>query len=107
MCLDELIAESDSDVQESTTTSSDRDEVEEYFLHCSVIPHKEDALQWWKNNSMEYPILSQLARKFLSGPCSSVESERMFSCAREKVKDFTGKYKQIDLSAFQPATAKF
>jgi len=36
-------------------------------------------LQWWKKNIAIFPLLSDLAAKFLSSPPSSIESERLFS----------------------------
>jgi len=38
-------------------------------------------LQWWKIHESEYPELSQLARKFLATPATTVPCERLFSMA--------------------------
>jgi len=40
-----------------------------------------NVLAWWKKNSDAYPILSLMARDFLSIPVSTVSSESAFSCA--------------------------
>ena len=35
----------------------------------------DDPLKWWDVNKNNFPILSQLARKYLSIPATSVSSE--------------------------------
>ena len=34
---------------------------------------------WWSGNANRYKVLSKFATKYLSAPCSSVYSERLFS----------------------------
>ena len=41
---------------------------------------KTDPLEWWKDNSSRYKLLSTLAAKYLCVPATSVPSERVFSC---------------------------
>ena len=38
-----------------------------------------DILVWWKRNSIEYPILSTMAKDILATPVSTVASESAFS----------------------------
>ena len=38
-----------------------------------------DPLKWWQLNSVRYPCVSVLARKYLSIPATSVPSEKAFS----------------------------
>ena len=40
-----------------------------------------DPLEWWKSASGRYPLLSQLARKYLSVVATSVPPKRAFSTA--------------------------
>ena len=39
-----------------------------------------DPLEWWKDNSYRYKLLSTLAAKYFYVPATSVPSERVFSC---------------------------
>lgn len=45
----------------------------------STPPKSFDVLTWWRNHKDVLPILSRLARLFLSVPASSAQSERTFS----------------------------
>lgn len=51
------------------------------YLRCPDEPKNVDPLIWWRNHRSSYPILSKLARKYLSIPSTSVPSERLFSDA--------------------------
>ncbi|XP_065140690.1 E3 SUMO-protein ligase ZBED1-like [Paramisgurnus dabryanus] len=42
-------------------------------------------LKWWKENARVYPLLSSIAKAYLSTPATSVPSERVFSSAGDIV----------------------
>ena len=44
-------------------------------------------LIWWRNNEKYFPRLSQLARKYLCVPATSVPSKRAFSVAGHVVNE--------------------
>ncbi|XP_077083328.1 zinc finger BED domain-containing protein 4-like [Siphateles boraxobius] len=62
------------------------------YLSEPPISRNESPLQFWKSNMSRFPALAQAARKYLSAPCTSVDSERLFSAASnvidEKRNDF-------------------
>jgi hypothetical protein len=62
------------------TIETEISEFEQYF--CSpAISLDEDPLQWWSTHETSFPILSQLARKYLAIPATSTPAERLFSDA--------------------------
>lgn len=48
---------------------------------ASMTKNDFSVLNWWKDNSGMFPLMSQLAKKFLCIPASSTPSERVFSLA--------------------------
>lgn len=68
------------------TVNSAKDEVARYFdqpRERSIV----DPFVWWKEHKQDYPLMAQLARKYLAMPATSVASERMFSFAGNTVSD--------------------
>ena len=51
------------------------------YANLPELEDEDSPLTWWKNNAINFPLMSKLARKYLAIPASSVESERMFSTA--------------------------
>jgi hypothetical protein len=56
---------------------------EPYILAISCIGHKECPLEWWKKNEANFPLLANLAKRYLAAPATSSDSERVFNVARE------------------------
>ncbi|KAL4490729.1 hypothetical protein ABPG72_021783 [Tetrahymena utriculariae] len=51
------------------------------YIKLNPIDMEQDSLVWWKNNSFQYPILSQISKTVLNIQGTSSESERLFSKA--------------------------
>ena len=51
------------------------------YTKYPVIDGDEDPLKYWKRCELELPLLSQLAKRYLSIQASSSPSERLFSKA--------------------------
>ena len=49
------------------------------YLKEPRLDAEEDPLKWWKGHEEIYPILSKVAKKYLSVPATSTASERLFS----------------------------
>ena len=72
----------------ATSTSELPSELDTY-LAKPTIPRSGhfDVLAWWRSNSLEYPILSRMARDILVVPASSVASESAFSIGKRVISD--------------------
>ncbi len=55
-------------------------ETEKYRAEELLDPD-DDPLKWWKLNGRKYPLLSEVAKKYLAIPATSSPSERLFSSA--------------------------
>lgn len=52
-----------------------------FYLSEPVIAQSGQPLVYWQNNKSRFPALAQAARTYLCAPCTSVDSERLFSTA--------------------------
>jgi len=69
---------------QNSSIRSERSELDIYLDDPRVVVRPTEnfnVLAWWKKNSDAYPILSLMARDFLSIPVSTVSSESAFSAA--------------------------
>lgn len=51
------------------------------YLSEAVIPQNKKPLTFWQDNKSRFPSLAQAAQAYLCAPCTSVDSERLFSAA--------------------------
>jgi hypothetical protein len=69
---------------QNSMASAERSELDTYLEDPRVVVRPDErfnVLAWWKKNSDVFPILSLMARDFLSIPVSTVSSESAFSAA--------------------------
>ena len=74
-CFEELASAASVSQDEEKTNC---DELQTYYA-LPRINHDDDWAQWWRAHKTELPQLFELALRFMTAPCSTVYSERMFS----------------------------
>ena len=67
------------EIETPLTAKQRMDEEMERYERSPRADPSSDPLQWWKLNSNQYPVLSQVAKKYLCICASSSASERVFS----------------------------
>jgi hypothetical protein len=69
------------------TTDSDADVVEEFvrYFNAPLAEVGTNALSFWRTNQLHYPVLSAMAKDFLTVQASSVASEMAFSSGTDLV----------------------
>ena len=75
-CLNDILTESNASVDAGAVT-----EIDKYLIEPLIDFKKGDPYSWWKLSNVRYPVLSQLARRYLSAPPSNIPSEQLFSGA--------------------------
>ncbi|XP_071682836.1 zinc finger BED domain-containing protein RICESLEEPER 2-like [Lolium perenne] len=84
----------------NTTTKSSKSELRNYLEDALEDPNpKFILLDWWKVNSLRYPVLSKMARRFLTIPASSVSSESTFSTGGRVLDDYRSSLKPAMVEA--------
>ncbi|XP_066582005.1 uncharacterized protein [Prorops nasuta] len=78
----------------SKSFTSPTSELEEYLQEPRASSDV-DVLTWWKQNHTKFPILSKMARDFLTIPATSVPAERLFSKASLTRKTLTTRPRPI------------
>ncbi|XP_063041041.1 zinc finger BED domain-containing protein 4-like [Engraulis encrasicolus] len=75
--FDELVDEVAGHSEEEITIIS---QVSQYMAE-SVLQRSSNPLAYWQVNETRFPALAKAARAYLCSPCTSVDSERLFSTA--------------------------
>lgn len=75
--FEEILQERQSQAQSVSTTSAEV-QLQTYFSQQTT-PKRSNPLQYWKDHAAQFPSLAAVATKYLCAPCSSVDSERLFS----------------------------
>ncbi|CAJ0588374.1 unnamed protein product [Cylicocyclus nassatus] len=61
------------------------EDLQQYSIHLNrgnARPHAEsNPVTWWHNHQQQFPILASSALEYFAAPCTSVDSERLFSTA--------------------------
>lgn len=72
-----------------------KSEVDAYLEEGVYIPDGSNnsfcALEWWRNNSLKYKIMSKMAADILAIPISTVASESTFSAGGRVIDEFRSK----------------
>lgn len=68
----------------SSQEVNNKSEIDNY-LNENILSETADVYAWWRKNQKSFPILSRIARKYLSIPATSVPSERLFSDAGNQI----------------------
>ncbi|XP_049326832.1 zinc finger BED domain-containing protein 4-like [Astyanax mexicanus] len=69
--------------QENTQTTTEV----QGFLSEAPVARTESPLQYWNNNKSRFPTIAKVAKKFLSAPSTSVDSERLFSATSNVINE--------------------
>ena len=75
-------SDSESDNERDFEVGESYDEVKaeiESYKREELLSQDDDPLQWWSKKKDKYPLLANLAKKYLCVPATSVEAERTFS----------------------------
>lgn len=57
------------------------------YLTEQTIPKSDNPLHYWRANATQFPSLAAVATKFLCAPCTSVDSERLFSAVSNIIEE--------------------
>lgn len=79
----ELVEEDTGQTDEEITIVS---QINQYLAE-PVMSHSGHPLAYWQANKGRFAALAQAARAYLCSPCTSVDSERLFSTAANVIDD--------------------
>lgn len=68
------------------------------YLQEEALDSHADPLVWWRDNRVRFPLLSKVARKYMTICATSILSERVFSAAGNVVTSFRASLKPDNVS---------
>ncbi|KAF3850520.1 hypothetical protein F7725_012292, partial [Dissostichus mawsoni] len=82
----------DEDVEHGAGSNDSSQYASQMNLYLSepLLPRSGQPLAFWQDNKSRFPALAEAARAYLCAPCTSVDSERLFSTAANVEKRGTG-----------------
>uniref|UniRef100_A0A453GV73 HAT C-terminal dimerisation domain-containing protein n=1 Tax=Aegilops tauschii subsp. strangulata TaxID=200361 RepID=A0A453GV73_AEGTS len=84
----------------STSTKRSKSELRNYMDDANEgMVATFNLLEWWKVNALRYPVLANMARRFLTIPASSVSSESSFSTGGRILDDYRSSLKPYMVEA--------
>ena len=83
--LEILIGEDDDDSSHSSRGPGSLSEEFDNYLKLNPLKSCDNCLEWWSHNSLQFPSLAKLAKKYLCVPATSVPAEQVFSVAGEVI----------------------
>ncbi|CAJ2639106.1 unnamed protein product [Trifolium pratense] len=88
-------------IQENVAISPMKSELQQYLDEGIYVPNTTSfsALDWWRNNSMKYKILSKMAADILAIPISTVASESTFSAGGRVIDEFRSRLSEESVEA--------
>lgn len=96
----------DQETVDNTALNVLDDEIDCYFTSSVRLPTKDifanfNALEWWKGNQTTYPLLAQVAFRWLKLPVTSSECEREFSSCGVTLSDLRNNMDPSTLSVLE------
>ncbi|KAK0143104.1 Zinc finger BED domain-containing protein 1 [Merluccius polli] len=83
--FDEILQESETEPM-SVSTSSAFGQVQSYLAE-QAIPQSDNPLQYWRAHATQFPSLAATATTFLCAPCTSVDSEGLFTAVSNVIEE--------------------
>lgn len=77
--FDEILQES-TPIRSGVGTSAAAQQIETYLAELPIA-RSDNPLDYWRANKDRFPLLARIARRYLSAPSTSTDSERLFSAA--------------------------
>lgn len=78
-CFNEIAEETRANIDENIPGKNVIGNELDYYLQTPRIQWTGDPMAWWSVNLSQYPTMAKIAKIYMTAPCSSIYSERLFS----------------------------